>query len=399
MKNIKYILLISMMLALLMTPAFASEEYPCICGESIEITAEAWEVNTCPACGSEIMVFEDGGWDIYQNDEEERAILAVSYDAEGKVSCEYKIEYIEDEDGNLTGEKIYENGVLLAEMTYGTDFWGLCGLVSEVWYDGENRSVTEYDQYGNSISSIIYDGENNVISNERIEYENDEEGNVLRQRIFQEGRLVMEIDNTSGAEIITEYDEEGTKTVRRYDERGDLRETVYYNAQDQATRTQTMEHAYDQDGFKTSETFYENGILSSKYEYALSADGWAYTCRETWYTEDGSYTVFEYGEKGENIALTDYDAHGTMIYDQHMEFTYDENGKKTLQSIYAGDFLCGEVFYELDEYGWERPAREIVYLEEGGTIVTEYTEGVPVSQKTYDAEGHLLEETDEIAVG
>jgi len=33
------------------------------------------------------------------------------------------------------------------------DFWGLCGLVSEVWYDGENRSVTEYDQYGNVVQS------------------------------------------------------------------------------------------------------------------------------------------------------------------------------------------------------------------------------------------------------
>ena len=260
----------------------------CECGESLNTGAHTLsEESVCTVCGAEIWDFGDFV-DVSTYTEQGDPLHMTSYDADGNVLSDMLYEYEYDADGNKLSHKYYGDGVLMEEAVYEagvptqyTSYYedGTKGVseydedgnvVSYVFYDADGsvnstteseyaytadgesyeakntmtdfegaKYIGEYNEFGDQIAWIFYDVEGNLVTEERYEFEYDDEGDLRTKRTYVDGVLTQELLYTTvidgdgrmsypGTEI--NYHSDGSKTVTEYDENDEIISETTYDA-------------------------------------------------------------------------------------------------------------------------------------------------------------------------
>lgn len=234
---------------------------------------------TCTVCGAQIVEWDDStSLDIFN--ESGDPLKSAEYDANGNLVTETLYSYDYDGDGNLTHDVTTVDGVITDERYYTvvggesitsqyiyymddgsksvsdydenennvhSVYYNADG--SEEWHDDSEfalsadgewyqrkytityasgaKSVSEYNEKGDPISSVDYDVNGNVIFAYSWEYTYDENGNMETVKEYCDGMLtsdkiyktlVTEEYTVTYPETVTEYGEDGGKTVTVYDE-------------------------------------------------------------------------------------------------------------------------------------------------------------------------------------
>lgn len=88
----------------------------------------------------------------------------ITYDAEGNVLADYANEYTYDENGIITSEKAYENGVLCSETIYKVLNGEETYVETEISYNEDGSYCTSvYSESGELLSMTSFDADGNVI--------------------------------------------------------------------------------------------------------------------------------------------------------------------------------------------------------------------------------------------
>ena len=247
--------------------------------------------SVCTVCGSEVYDFDESKA-LYLFNESGAPLKIAEYDKDGNVITEVIYAYKYDADGNLVRSKETTNGVITAENEYmlvdgeavvskfigymedGTkltnEYDSNGNVIRLVSYDAEGnmesqldseykqlddgewyeskctalgadgtKEISEYDQYGHSISVISYDAEGNVESEQTWERTYDDAGNTVSEKYYYDGVLVseclyktVEFDDGTATypETVTEYQEDGGKTVTVYNENDEVVSETRYDA-------------------------------------------------------------------------------------------------------------------------------------------------------------------------
>lgn len=200
--------------------------------------------------------YEDGSKCVYEYNESGDSMGYEVYDENGTKTESYRSEYITDEKGELVGEKVYENDVLIQEMKYaagndGTEEFLYITEMASYDEDGA-RTVEIYDENGEVIKELGYDAEGtklydyelkyiydaaaNLVAIEKVEngevkqeikYEYNSDGALISEKTYEGEKLLKEAEYTTTDEFTYEskviiYNEDGTTTVQEYDEYGEL---------------------------------------------------------------------------------------------------------------------------------------------------------------------------------
>jgi len=344
--------------------------HTCECGEKLDAAAHALDdMNVCTVCGSEIIDWGDGTFNVYDYDETGAAIRDSSFSKGGELLMEYVYEREYDADGNPVLEKMIVDGVLCTEASYTTDENGTWQTgYTDYYEDGskviaaynidgeithsqhfnadgvmELESFTEYaytdngESYGAKYTEITADGEKlyaeynqyedvtlrqkwapdgTLTYSEDYEYGYNDEGNRIWVKEYRDGRLIYEIlgymevyDDYGHArfpETTVEYYENDTKLVTVHGVDSEPATKTWYNAAGEVVHELTFTYEYDDEGSRTRMLTYDDGELIMESEYKKDSNGWTYLALETEFRPDGTKLVREYDENEEIISETEY---------------------------------------------------------------------------------------------
>ncbi len=200
--------------------------------------------------------YEDGTKCVNEFNESGDSLGYVLYDEEGNPAESYRSEYITDEKGDLVGEKVYENDVLIKEMKYASANDGeedYLYITEETNYsDDGSKTVEIYDESGDIIKELSFDTEGEKIYEYDLEYFFDNEGNLTSVEKREGGVLKQEIVYEYGeeGELISEKTYEGDRLIRE----AQYEEAEYYSYEAKVI-------TYNEDGTTTVEEFDETGEL------------------------------------------------------------------------------------------------------------------------------------------
>ena len=184
---------------------------------------------------------EDGSSFVTEYDEMGNESLEANYGPNGETLSLKRYENVYDADGNRTLCRTYENDRLAEEVEYwfGTDedggSWSMSGKTTTYHEDG-TKTVSDGDVDVTWSSETTYAADGTVLEEIRYEYLRDENGEDIGSRGYRNGKLFKEVNamkdadgNTISIEMI-DYEEDGTKTVREYDDVFELIKEVVYAA-------------------------------------------------------------------------------------------------------------------------------------------------------------------------
>jgi len=321
----------------------------------------------------------------------------------------------------------------------------LCGN-DTLELEGNNFEITIYDDYGNKIKYYLADAEGNALENTEWKYEYDDNGNIMREETYYDGKLyyVSEYAKDEDGEIYhvksSDYQDDGSYYVYEYTNQGNSENTFGYDAEGNLTYESYSEFLYDSNGYqyesKTTVNYidigekyvYEydehNNLLSRsctladgtvQYEYTYEREYndegrivWektynfgiitqeivSYTIQEDnngWirypdkiieYYEDGSKLVSEYGYNGELVKETYYNSDDTIARELTYTIEYDDNGNYIGKKSYDGDRLISETQYSYDSEGWTYVSHITEYSEDGSYIIYDYDESGSIIKTT-----------------
>lgn len=249
------------------------------------------DAGICSVCGAQICDWGDSK-SLFLFTEDDDPLKLVDYDADGNVTSELFYSYTYDEDGNMTYSATLTDGVLTSESNYimvdGERMVSQC----TTYLDDGSKSVSDYDENGNEIcvtdylangskgtvwesmyaqdgdgqwyecSSVIteadgsrvestysqegdqtsaasYDAQGNFLFDHRWEYTYDDDGNWQTRIMYYNGVLTEEIlfatETDDGGSItypatVTEYQEDGSKTVTCYDIHDNILSQTHFDA-------------------------------------------------------------------------------------------------------------------------------------------------------------------------
>ena len=309
-----------------------------------------------------------------------------------------------------------ENGNKIKSVLYGKE--GKISYVTEYQYDENGNEIeyigTSYDDAGNGtlsthwtwaynadgreIEFVSYDADGNI--EKRTAHEYDTAGNGIKYEEYDE-------DGSCTENIVTDYDERGNQIRRtwydssgrikfwfekEYDESGNEIKYVYYkNAK---TISFSYEKEYDQNG---------NIIKNIHYKDAETLDYWI----EYEYDEEDrkskeinykdaetidSWTEYEYDEKDNLAKGVRYNADGKV--DSWTEYEYDEKGNEVKRASCDADGTVNHWYeYEYDENG-----NQIKAVSYDGKDSIEYMyeckygeSGTLIYEKNYEKKGDSIE--------
>ena len=187
---------------------------------------------------TEISFREDGSQLCHEYDLYGNLVIEIENDPLGNVLRDLRYERLYDEAGRQTLVRTVIDGQLTEEMEFlhGEDEdgpWSVSGKTT-TYHDDGSKTVTDGDREATWSSETTYAPDGTLVEDLRYEYERDEIGDTIGTRTYRNGVLSEEaryIKDESGETIVlflTEYGEDGGKTVRELDGQLDLlRETVY----------------------------------------------------------------------------------------------------------------------------------------------------------------------------
>lgn len=238
-----------------------------------------------------------------------------------------------------------DNGEQLEIGEHSLDVAGFCAVCgSEVWQYEGGIAVNDYSPEGALLRASSYGDDGAMICDLFYEYT---EGGLLK--------------------TVKEYSPNGTHSVSEYDEQGDPVTWLFHDAE-------------------------ENLLTEVHYEYAVDGDGVRYMSRSTDLYADGSSSISEFNEHGEQSVWQEYDADGSLLYDERYEWEYSEEGYWVSQKVYTDGELTHLTEYAtyVDEEGWYSLPKTITdYYLDGSRMISRYNEdGELTSVSVYDAEGN-----------
>ncbi len=187
--------------------------------------------------------------------------------------------------------------------------------------------------------------------------------------------------------------DDGTLELCGMDEMGSIVRQVSWNAEGELTMNLATTYQYDEAGHVISAWYYDEDVLFAESEFALDAEGYEYEVRAIMYEDDGSMSVSEYNEQGDQT-LAEYYYGGELESAVQFEYTYGENGYMTQKRTYSDGALVEQADYILleDENGVNNYHAKLTVWYEDGTRVVYITDenGDTLSEATYDAAGKLL---------
>lgn len=157
--------------------------------------------------------------------------------------------------------------------------------------------VNEYDQDGHKTKMIQYDERGKELVT--FSYETDEKGNVIKEAISYSDDSLMEQSSTfeyDGDKLYKVTHQDNSYYTYEYDKNGNQVKEFYYTADGELVRT--YQSKYDKNG----------NLIKTSF---IDGDG-----------TTGSYSTYEYNNKGETTFSYDYDENGSLI--NKMEYHYLE---------------------------------------------------------------------------
>lgn len=268
------------------------------------------------------------------------------------------------------GENVEESAHTLDELNACT----VCGAQITDW--GDSQSLYLFNENGDPLRLSEYDEEGNLTTEMVCRYEHDETGNLTHSTTTVDGVLVEEytyitVDGENFASQCISYMEDGSKCINEYDAHGNVIRLISYDAEG-------------------------NVDLQTESEYVLSAQGVWYeaTCITT--EKDGSWSVGEFSEHGDQTRLASYNADGSVAYIDSWVYTYTITGEWETMTYYRDDVLVYDaVFATVPTEDGIMTYPEIVteYEEDGSKTTTIYDENDNIiSQISYDDDGNVISE-------
>ena len=172
---------------------------------------------------------EDDTVTVYEYDEMGNETLQAVYGPDGEPQLTLRYENVYNSDGERVLCRTYENDRLAEEVEYvfGTDedgsWWSMSGKTTNYHEDG-TKTVHESDVEATWSTETHYAADGSVVEEIRYEYLRDENGEDIGTKGFRNGKLfqtveVVKDENGETASILmTDYHEDGTRTVREYDD-------------------------------------------------------------------------------------------------------------------------------------------------------------------------------------
>ena len=232
-------------------------------------------------------------------------------------------------------QEFLEDGIIIsvANETYDYNEAGLV-VYSERYQDGTLLSKTtwEYNEFGNP-SRITTEG-NDTVEILECKYTLDEDGRILRQEMYQNGRLTTVDEFT--------YDRRGNELTHEYN---------LYSEDDEMSEWRKYTNTYDVKGMLTRQTLHWNfndEYIIWEYEDELCV-------RQTSYETDTDkiveYWIYTYDEKGNQIQKSQYDGDNNLLF--YNEYTWDNTGRIQTEMSYSADGIPRNHFnvFTYDEFG------------------------------------------------
>lgn len=266
------------------------------CGKKLEKGAHTLDgADLCTVCGAQVVDWGESK-SVYQFTENGNLLKMADYDADGKVMTQTLYEYEYDADGNLLHASTVTDGVLMDESTY-TMVDGENVVREYISYleDG-SKSVSYYDENGNTVQSVFYDAEGNVDLKIDSEY-------------------VLSADGEWYESVCITTEADGSRYVSEFSENGDQTSSARYDAGGNLVYRDTWVYTYNEDGNWQSMQYYYNDVLTSETVYATVSDEdgfMTYPETVTEYEESGAKTVTVYDENDQIVSQTRYDADGKV---------------------------------------------------------------------------------------
>ena len=334
-------------------------------------TGDGW---LCIVCGSEILDWGDGCYDVTDYDAYGNVVRYSSYDAEGNLTGEIINVLTLNEDGLPLKVLEYFNGVLCGEYIYTVNEAGDWLPVSyTAWNDDGTTSVNQYDEHGNCVYAAVYEADGALFHETFSEYApiEDEWFGIWYYECKTTSRFA------SGATFYDEHNEYGDPVRSRntYDDGTVWSDTTY-------------EYEY-KDGTKVWSKQYSFGVLEIESCYNENES----CVKETEYLADGSTIVSLYADNGDPISATTYAADGSLLTVTAYEYIYDdEYGQREIR-MYTDGVLTEEIHFLYDEELSFIGHQEITYHEDGTRTVEEYDDWFELVRIiVYDADGNVISE-------
>lgn len=204
-------------------------------------------------------------------------------------------------------------------------------VIRQEYKENYGDSSFMYDENGWKIKAVTEDG--------WMEYDYDDDGNIVAFRRYEEDVLRMEETDTyqDGVlirEDVVVYDGEGQVSRTRvavYDQYGNpLSDTTEYADPDQDAYILEYVYTYDDAGNVLTEDYYFRGQLADRYVYTYDEDG-----DRTSETLDGELKrTFTYDEKGQLIR---YERYKDGAVRSATEYSYDQSGHQVGYTVYDAD--------------------------------------------------------------
>jgi len=345
----------------------------CECGEKLDTAAhELDDLSSCTVCGSEIIDWGDGTFDVYNYDENGSTVRGSSFSRGGELLQEYIYEREYDAEGNPVTEKVFTDGVLTSEVGYTTDENGTWQTGYTDYYEDGGKTVVEYDFEGNITHAQHYNADGTMASESFSEYAYDDNGNSYEASC-------------------TEVDADGSKWLAEYNQYEDVTLRQAWDADGTLRYTETFEYGYNEEGKEDWRKEYQDGRLVYEilnYVTVIEEDGWSRFPENTVeYFENGTKMALHYNSEGNDDRKIWYDVEGNVVYEVTMTYEYDAEGNLVRMLTWEGETVIMDSEYQMDSDGWTYLALETELRPDGTKLVREYDENGEILSETEYGKG------------
>ena len=264
------------------------------CGAQVNFKAHTVINGSCAKCSVAVTENFDGSVTLTNYDEWMNPSMQMAYSADGTLEYTRTFQYTYDDRGIAMSRKVYMDDVLFSESTF--------------------------DQFGNSLTTVVYNTDGSVLTNTVKELTYGERNFVTGEKTIVNDVLTYECTyalSQYGVRYVTGdtvYQEDGSKKQSLYNEQGDTIQEVSYDADGVAGPVYTYEYTYNTEDLMLKKTCYIDGTISYLREYAASSIGFgSYMEKETIYEAGGTYYVIVYDEQGQKLSNKGFDADGNLV--------------------------------------------------------------------------------------